>query len=88
MKTPKSADIIVNATGPWASLIGEMAGLSIPITPLQRQWLTTSALPDLPSDFPFVIDFAKSLYFHQEGAGLLTGMSNPNEESGSPETYT
>ena len=77
-----SSPIVVNATGPWAGLIGEMAGLSIPITPLRRQWLTTSALPDLPSDFPFVIDFARSLYFHREGAGLLTGMSNPDEEPG------
>jgi sarcosine oxidase subunit beta len=33
-------------------------------------------------DFPFVIDFAKSLYFHPEGPGLLTGMSNPNEPPG------
>jgi len=77
-----SSPIVVNATGPWAGLIGEMAGVSIPITPLRRQWLTTSALPDLPSDFPFVIDFARSLYFHREGAGLLTGMSNPDEEPG------
>lgn len=73
---------VVNATGPWAGLIGQMAGVPIPVTPLRRQWLTTTALPDLPSDFPFVIDFGKSLYFHQEGEGLLTGMSNPDEEPG------
>jgi len=29
-----------------------------------------------------VIDFAQSLYFHQEGEGLLTGMSNPVEKIG------
>ncbi|MEA3350687.1 MAG: FAD-dependent oxidoreductase [Chloroflexota bacterium] len=77
-----STPTVVNATGPWAGLIGQMAGVPIPITPLRRQWLTTSSLPDLPSDFPFVIDFAQSLYFHPEGVGLLTGMSNPNEEPG------
>ena len=37
---------------------------------------------ELPEDFPFVIDFAQSLYFHREGSGLLTGMSNPNEKIG------
>ena len=52
------------------------------IEPLRRQWLTTTPLPDLPPDFPFVIDFAQSLYFHPEGNGLLTGMSNPNEKFG------
>jgi sarcosine oxidase, subunit beta len=76
--TPK----VVNASGPWASIIGQMAGIPIPISPLRRQWLTTTALPDLPPDFPFVIDFAQSLYFHPEGDGLLTGMSNSNEEPG------
>jgi sarcosine oxidase subunit beta len=59
-----------------------MAGVTIPIRPLRRQWLTTTALPDLPADFPFIIDFSKSLYFHPEGDGLLTGMSNPKEEFG------
>ena len=73
--------VVVNAAGPWAGLIGRMAGVDIPITPLRRQWLTTTPL-DIPPDFPFVIDFAQALYFHPEGKGLLTGMSNPNEKPG------
>jgi len=76
------APIVVNAAGPWAGLVGKMAGVDIPIEPLRRQWLTTTPIPDLPADFPFVIDFAQSLYFHPEGKGLLTGMSNPNEKPG------
>ncbi|GIT73952.1 MAG: hypothetical protein Ct9H300mP28_37660 [Pseudomonadota bacterium] len=35
--------------------------------------------PALPAEFPFVIDFSQSLYFHREGSGLLSGMSNPKE---------
>jgi len=77
-----TASIVVNAAGPWAGLIGQMAGVEIPITPIRRQMLTTTPLPDLPADFPFVIDFAQSLYFHREGDGLLTGMSNPMEKPG------
>ena len=72
----------VNAAGPWAAAIGTMAGLDLPIVPIRRQWLTTTPLPGLPYDFPFVIDFAQSLYFHREGEGLLTGMSNPNQAPG------
>ncbi len=74
--------LVVNAAGPWSSLIGDMAGVEIPITPLRRQILTTTPLPEIPPDFPFVIDFAQSLYFHREGEGLLTGMSNPQEKPG------
>jgi len=77
-----SAPIVVDATGPWASLTSQMVGIQVPVTPLRRQWLTTTALPQLPSDFPFIIDFTRSLYFHPEGLGLLTGMSNPNETPG------
>ena len=73
---------VVNAAGPWAAIIGQMAGVPIPITPVRRQWLTTTPLPEISNDFPFVIDFAQSLYFHREGQGLLTGMSNPDEEPG------
>lgn len=77
-----SAPLIVNAAGPWAGILGQMAGVEIPITPIRRQMLTTTALPEVPADFPFVIDFAQSLYFHREGDGLLTGMSNPAEKPG------
>jgi sarcosine oxidase subunit beta len=77
-----ATEVIVNAAGPWAGQLGELAGLTIPISPVRRQMLTTTALPEIPADFPFVIDFAESLYFHREGDGLLTGMSNPNQSAG------
>jgi sarcosine oxidase subunit beta len=77
-----STPVIVDATGPWAGHTGQMVGLQVPVSPVRRQWLTTTAIPTLPVDFPFVIDFSQSLYFHPEGPGLLTGMSNPNESSG------
>jgi sarcosine oxidase subunit beta len=77
-----SAAVVVDATGPWAGITSQMAGVQVPVTPVRRQWLTTSPLPEIPDDFPFVIDFAQSLYFHREGPGLLTGMSNPNEQPG------
>lgn len=73
---------ILNAAGPWSGQVGAMAGVQIPIVPLRRQMFTTSPLKELPQDFPFVIDFAQSLYFHREGEGLLIGMSNQNEKPG------
>ena len=74
--------MVVNVAGPWAGLIGAMAGVQIPIVPLRRQMFTTDPLKEVPQDFPFVIDFAQSLYFHREGGGLLIGMSNQNEKPG------
>ena len=73
---------VVNAAGPWLGQVGAMAGIEVPVEPVRRQMATTTALPDLPADFPFVVDFAQSLYFHREGAGILTGMSNPAQAPG------
>lgn len=76
---PVATPIVVNAAGPWAGQVGRMAGVDLPIVPVRRQIVVTDPLPEVPADFPFVIDFAPSLYFHREGRGILTGMSNHDE---------
>ena len=81
-----SCRTLVNAAGPWSSIVSEMAGIPIPVSPVRRQMLTTTPLPEIPADFPFTIDFGQSLYFHREGEGLLTGMSNPRQEPGFDES--
>jgi len=74
--------LVLNAAGPWAGQVCAMAGVPLPIVPVRRQMYTTTPMPEIAEDFPFVIDFAQSLYFHREGDGLLIGMSNPNEKPG------
>ena len=73
---------VVIAAGPWSAQIGAMAGIDLPIQPIRRQIAVTGAIPGLRADFPFVIDFSRSLYFHREGNGILTGMSNRDEPPG------
>ena len=80
------ADVVVNAAGPHAARVGKMLGVNLPITPLRRQMLVTTPLPEVPPDFPFIIDFATGLYFHREGEGILTGQANPAEPAGFDET--
>lgn len=81
VETPR----VVNCAGPWASKIGKLVGLDIPIVPLRRQFFNTNELPEIPRDHPFVIEFETSLYFHPDHPGLLVGMSNHHETPG--ETY-
>ena len=74
--------VVVNAGGAWAPQIGDMVGVDIPILPVRRQIVVTTPIPDVSPEFPFVIFFRESLYFHPEGEGILTGKSNPNETPG------
>jgi sarcosine oxidase subunit beta len=83
--TPQGAietPTIVIAAGPWSGQVGALAGIDLPIQPVRRQIAVTNPMPGLRSDFPFVIDFSRALYFHREGAGILTGMSNRDEPPG------
>jgi sarcosine oxidase subunit beta len=63
--------IIVNAAGPFAGSIGEMAGIEIPVKPLRRQVFVTAPfrLTDLP--IPLTIDFHRGWYFRPEVDGFL-----------------
>lgn len=79
---PIACAAVVVAAGPWSAPISATAGIDVPITPLRRQIMTTTPLPEIARDFPFVLDFAQSLYFHREGEGILTGQSNPHEQPG------
>ncbi len=75
--------IVVNAAGPWSAMVAALAGVALPVRPERQQILVTTPMPAIPPDFPFVIDFHQRLYFHREGAGLLTGMS----VTGQPSTF-
>lgn len=85
VETPQGAiatRAVVNAAGPWAGQVAALAGVDLPIVPIRRQIVVTTPLKGIPDDFPFVIDFSRSLYFHREGQGILTGQSNPDEKPG------
>lgn len=70
-----SASSVLCAAGAWSKEIGEWAGVRLPVEPLRRQILITEPVPYLDPRTPFTIDFSTSLYFHNEGPGLLIGMS-------------
>ncbi len=75
-------ETVICAAGAWSRALGAMVGVDLPVTPVRRQILTTERVPGLDPRTPFTIDFATSLYFHGEGAGLLVGMSDPDEPPG------
>jgi sarcosine oxidase subunit beta len=75
---------VVNAAGPYARLIGKMAGADVPVDPIRRHIFIAApgvghAAMHVPSSHIMVIDFETTFYFHREGAGLLFGMGERHE---------
>ncbi|GAA1713525.1 NAD(P)/FAD-dependent oxidoreductase [Propioniferax innocua] len=79
---PIATDTVICAAGAWSKEVGEWAGVTLPIEPLRRQILITEPIEGLAADTPFTIDHRTGLYFHNEGPGLLMGMSYRGEEPG------
>ena len=83
---------VVNAAGPHAGGIGKMTGVDVPVLPYRRHIFITEPISHnaiktdssgahAPKSRIMVIDFETSFYFHREGAGILFGMSDPDEGS-------
>jgi sarcosine oxidase subunit beta len=77
-----STGAIVLAAGAWSAEVARTAGIVLPVEPIRRQIAVTAPLEEIDRSFPFVIDFSRSLYFHYESGGILTGMSNPDQPPG------
>ncbi|HEY0757386.1 MAG TPA: FAD-dependent oxidoreductase [Ktedonobacteraceae bacterium] len=68
-------EIVVAATGIWSPRIGRLAGVSIPLLPMQHQYVLTDTLPALAHSerVPNLRDPDKLIYYRQEGQGLILG---------------
>lgn len=68
-------EIVVNAAGQWAPRIGEMVGVSIPMTPITHQFILTKPIPDheLSRNTPVVRDPDNLIYIREEVGGFLIG---------------
>jgi dimethylglycine dehydrogenase len=69
-------EILVNAAGMWAPRIGQMAGVALPIAPLEHQMIVTGAIPALaesPGELPVIRDPDSSFYVRQEVDSLIVG---------------
>ncbi|THH38750.1 FAD-dependent oxidoreductase [Aliishimia ponticola] len=70
---------LVNAGGLWAREVGAMAGVYLPLHPMEHQYIVTEDVPlilDMAKDgkeHPHVMDPAGESYLRQEGKGLCIG---------------
>ncbi len=73
------AEHVVNAGGLWAREVGAMAGIYVPLHPMEHQYLITEEVPQIAEiidgggEHPHVMDPAGESYLRQEGRGLCIG---------------
>ncbi|WP_281968146.1 GcvT family protein [Roseovarius nanhaiticus] len=67
---------LVNAGGLWAREVGAMAGVYLPLHPMEHQYIVTDDVPEIAqrdTEHPHVMDPAGESYLRQEGRGLCIG---------------
>jgi sarcosine oxidase subunit beta len=78
---PVQARHVVNAAGAWAGVLGGIAGLEIPVTPLRRQVAPTEPTSVLPEDMPMTIFLADGFHLRvRDGRVLLLWPRPPRPE--------
>ncbi|MDG2376483.1 MAG: FAD-dependent oxidoreductase, partial [Woeseiaceae bacterium] len=85
---------IVNAAGLWAREVGAMAGVHVPIIPMEHHYLITGDIDELEEfdgELPLTIDLDGEMYLRQERNGVLLGVyeknSTPWSVNGTPWDY-
>ncbi len=70
------AEHVVNAAGLWAREVGALAGIYLPLHPMEHQYLITEETPEVyerDAELPHVMDPGGESYLRQEGRGLCIG---------------
>lgn len=78
---PVRAEVVVNAAGQWGREVGRMAGVELPLVPVEHQYVVTEPVQRLKTighEIPVTRDPERVFYMRQEGEGLLFGFFEEN----------
>jgi len=85
---------VVNCAGLWAREVGQMAGVHVPIIPMEHHYILTGDIDELKEfdgELPMMIDLDGEMYLRQEQNGVLLGVyeknSTPWSVGGTPWEY-
>ncbi|MGX5804395.1 FAD-dependent oxidoreductase [Bradyrhizobium sp. Arg314] len=71
-----TCDVLVNAAGLWAREVAALAGIQLPLMPVEHHYLVTEEIPELSAldrRIPVITESEAGYYSRQEGLGLLLG---------------
>jgi len=74
--------VVVNAAGPFAGVVGRLAGMDVPVVPVRRQVVLTEPVPEIPERTPMTIDADTNFIMRSESGRIFLGWSDPDEPVG------
>lgn len=71
-------EVIVNCCGQWARSFGAMAGVNVPLVPVEHQYMITEPIEGVTRELPTLRDPDRLTYYKEEVGGLVMGGYEPN----------
>lgn len=68
-----ACEVLVNATGMWGRDTGALAGVAVPVTAVEHQYIATERREDIPDDLPTLRDPDARVYLKPDSGGLVLG---------------
>jgi glycine cleavage system aminomethyltransferase T/glycine/D-amino acid oxidase-like deaminating enzyme len=86
------AEYVVNCGGIWGHELGLMAGVNVPLQPMEHYYMITEPIEGITPDLPVLVDLGKYAYYREETGGVLFGLFEPNAApwalDGIPENFS
>ncbi len=70
-------EVVVNCAGLWAREVGALAGVAVPLHPVEHMYIVTKPFDGVPRDLPVMRDPDGHIYFKEEVGGLAMGGFEP-----------
>ena len=85
----EAVDYVVNAAGAWATQLGDLAGVELPIAPRRRQIAVVEPSMPVPESAPLTINLDTGSYFRPErdGIALIGGHFSDVDPDTNPDSY-
>jgi 4-methylaminobutanoate oxidase (formaldehyde-forming) len=81
VKTPAgdiACDRVVLCGGLWSREVAKLAGVNVPLQPMQHQYIVTETIAGVPVNLPTLRDPDRLTYYKEEVGGLVMGGYEPN----------
>ncbi|MEZ4736211.1 MAG: FAD-binding oxidoreductase [Caldilineaceae bacterium] len=70
--------VVVDTAGAWTRMVGALAGINVPLTPVRHQLYITQPLPGITTKQPIVRILDYNIYVRPEQGGLMVGGYEPD----------